>query len=40
MFQIKLEFFGYYVIILGVFWVTSEKHLSKFRNYFSQNSKI
>jgi hypothetical protein len=36
MFQIKLEFFGYSAIVFGVFWVTSEKFLSKSGNYFSQ----
>jgi hypothetical protein len=36
MFQIKLEFFGYFVIIFGVFWAISEKFLFKSSNYFSQ----
>jgi len=40
MFQIKLEFFRYSVIIFRVFWVMSEKFLSKFGNYFSQNSSL
>jgi hypothetical protein len=36
MFQIKLEFFGYSVIIFGLFWAMNEKFLSKSGNYFSQ----
>jgi hypothetical protein len=36
MFQIKLEFFDYSIIIFGVFWVMSEKFLFKSGNYFSQ----
>jgi hypothetical protein len=36
MLQIKLEFFfGYSVIVFGVFWAMSEKFLSKSSNYFS-----
>jgi hypothetical protein len=40
MFQIKLGFFRYFVIIFGVFWMMSEKFLSKFGNYFAENSRI
>jgi hypothetical protein len=36
MFQIKLEFFGYFIVVFGVFWVMSEKFLSKSSNYFPQ----
>ncbi len=36
MFQIELEFFGYSVIIFGVFWAMNEKFLSKSSSYLSQ----
>jgi hypothetical protein len=36
MFQSKLEFFGYSVIIFRVFWVMSEKFLSKSSSYLPQ----
>jgi hypothetical protein len=36
MFQIKLELFGYSVIVFGVFWAMNEKFLFKSSNYFSQ----
>jgi hypothetical protein len=36
MFQIKLEFFGYFIIVFGVFWMMSEIFLSRSGNYFFQ----
>jgi hypothetical protein len=35
-FQIKLEVFGYFAIIFGMFWAKSEFFLFKSGNYFSQ----
>jgi hypothetical protein len=36
MFQIKLIFFGFFVIIFIVFWSMNEIFLSKSNDYFSQ----
>jgi hypothetical protein len=36
MFQIKLDFFGYSVIIFGVLWAMNEKFLSESSSNLSQ----